>query len=148
MRLHLPQILYFVYYLNAMLKRLSKTLFTNYLCSFFVSFVLNFIYYLIHAKSTGYDFGHVIPLLIAGEFFINLVLLFMSAPVLFLVNPQMWDKIIVRVILYFSGPVVFIFACLSANLRSGDIEVYLLTGLVFLIIHTIFYRKLMRQSCQ
>ena len=133
---------FFIYMAKKLLLDLAKT----YLFSFVVSFIVNFIYYLVHSKNAGngYDFGHVLPLLIVGALYINFILLIMSLPALFLHYPHIWSNVIVRSILYFSGPVVFLVAILSMDWKEGDSLVYLLTCLIFLAIRLVFYLRLTR----
>jgi hypothetical protein len=69
----------------------------------------------------------------------------MTLPVLFLSNPHIWNNLISRSLLYFSGPVVFIITILTTGLQQGDFEVYLITGLIFFVIHTVFYFKMIKR---
>jgi len=129
-------------FLSGMTKKLIADLFKTFFISIILSFAVNIIYYLI-ARHPNYDFKHVVPSLVVGGLLMNSILLIMSFPVLFLSYPQLWNNLTIRLLLYFSGPIVFIIATLNMGWHAGDSEIFLFTGLVFLIIHAIFYRRLL-----
>jgi hypothetical protein len=124
--------------MKALLIQLLKTL----IISIILSLVANTLYYSIFAKSANY--GDIIPLLIKGSLFLNTIILIMTLPVLFLSYAHIWSNVISRSLLYFSGPVVFIITILTTGLQHGDLEVYLITGVTFLVIHTVFYFKMIK----
>jgi hypothetical protein len=128
--------------MKALLIQLSKT----FIISIILSLVANALYYSIFTKSA--DYGHVIPLLIMGSLFLNIIILIMTLPVLFLSYPHIWGNVISRSLLYFSGPVVFIITILTTGLQHGDFEVYLITGVIFLVIHTGFYFKMIKRRAR
>lgn len=125
---------------------LIRSLFKTFIISIVLSIVVNCSYYYISQRDKGYDSSHVIPLIITGGIFINVIVLIMTLPSLFLTFPHLWINKIVRILLYFSGPVVFIITVLSIGWKEGDSEVYLLTGMVFLIVHTIFYYRITKKQ--
>jgi hypothetical protein len=125
---------------------LIRTLFKTFITSIILSIAVNCTYYYIGQRAKGYDTSHVIPLIITGGFFINVIILIMTLPSLFLTFPHLWNSKIVRLLLYFSGPVVFIITVLNISWKEGDSEVYLLTGVVFLIVHTFFYYRLTKKQ--
>ena len=129
-----------------MFKKLCWKLLKTYIISFVLSTAVNFVYYSIITNSAAKDYSHVIPLLLMGGFFINITLLMMSLPVLFLTYPHLWKNITVRILLYFSGPVVFIVSVLSMGWHHGDREIYLFTAICFIMVHAVFYYKLTRSA--
>lgn len=124
-----------------MTKKLIADLFKTFLISTVISFAVNLIYYAV-ARHPDYDFKNVVPSLVVAGLFMNSILLVMSFPVLFLSYPHLWNNLTVRLLLYFSGQIVFIVATLNMGWHAGDSEIYLFTGIVFLIIHGVFYRRL------
>ena len=129
-----------------MFKKLLWNLLKTYIISLVLSVIVNFIYYTIITNSAVKNYSHVIPLLLMGGFFINITLLMMSLPVLFLTYPHLWKNITVRILLYFSGPVVFTISVLSMGWHHGDSEIYLFTAICFIIAHVFFYYKLSRSA--
>jgi hypothetical protein len=122
------------------MKGLFKNLCKTFFAAVILSLTVNTVYYALTRKPDAAAYSHIVPLLIIGSIFINLIIGIMTLPTLFLSAPRFWDNRVTRYALYFSGPVVFIIAALSAGLHKGDQEFYLSTGLIFLLIHFIYYR--------
>ena len=66
-------------------------------------------------------------------------------PILFLSSAELWSRVPFRVILYFSGSVAFIITAVFIKQMQQDKIVYLLTGFIFLVTHSIFYYKLVKK---
>ena len=133
------------FYLS-MAKQLILSLFKTFIISVVVSIAAVCIYYAATQKSN--DYAHVVPVIASGALFLNGMLLIMSVPVIFLSYPNIWNNKIVRVILYFAGPLVFFATTLTLKLSNADKTVYLLTVFIFLIVHTIFYIKTIKNADQ
>jgi hypothetical protein len=126
-----------------MFKQLLKSLFLTFITSILVSTAAVSVFYAITQKTN--DYSHVVSLIISGTFFLNCILFIMSLPALFLYNPDLWNKLVMRVILYFSGAIVFIITSLLLNLQGNDKVVYLSIGVIYLLTHAIFYYKLIKR---
>jgi phosphatidylserine synthase len=81
-----------------------------------------------------------------GIVFLNMIIFVMSLPSLFLTNINYWRNLPVRLLLYFSGSVVFIITALCMKLQPADKLVYLATGFIFIIVHAVFYYKTVKQK--
>ncbi|WP_183560252.1 hypothetical protein [Mucilaginibacter sp. SP1R1] len=119
------------------MKGLAKKLFKTFLFSVILSIVANSIYYTVTQK--GGDYSHVLTSLSEGIVLLNIIVFVMSLPSLFLVNPAYWNNLSVRLLLYFSGSVIFIITALSLHLQPSFKVVYLVTGGIFLLVHSVFY---------
>jgi hypothetical protein len=126
------------------MRQLTKNLARTYIFSLVISLIFNLVYYAVVRRAA--DYANVIPLAVVGELFITLIITIMTLPVLFLSNPKIWNNLISRRLLYFSGPFVFIIGALTAGLQEGDFEFYLFTGIIFLIVHTIYYFRLGKKT--
>jgi hypothetical protein len=122
------------------MNQLTKNLARTYIFSLGISLSINMVYYAVVRKAVTY--ADVIPLAAVGELLITLIITIMTLPALFLSYPKIWNNLTARVLLYFSGPVVFIAGVLTAGLKQGDFEFYLFTGIIFLMVHTIYYFRL------
>ena len=80
-----------------------------------------------------------------GTLLLTVILSIMTLPVLFLLNANFWNTLVARVVLYFSGPVVFIVAAITLPLSSSDKKFDLLTGIIFLLTHGVFNYLLVRK---
>jgi hypothetical protein len=127
-----------------MAKKLLKNLFTTFILSIIVSIAAICIFYAVSQKGT--DYGHAVPLIIKGSLYLNLILLLMSSPALFLSYPHIWNNKAAKFLLYFSGPIVFVITTLSLKSGNADKVIYLLAGLMFLIIHSLFFYKLTKSN--
>jgi hypothetical protein len=119
------------------MKGLPKQLFKTFIFSLFISIAANSIYYAI--KQKGLDYSHGLPAIFEGIFFLNIMVFVMSLPTLFLVNASYWNNLAVRLPLYFSGSIAFIVTAMSMKLQAEEKVVYLLTGAIFMIVHSVFY---------
>ena len=126
-----------------MIRRLLKYLFTTFILSVVVSIAVICIYYA--AIHKGGNYSRAVPLIIKGALYLNFMMLLLSSPVLFLSFPNIFKNSIIRFILYFSGPIVFIIAAISFPPGTNK-TIYLLTSMVFIIIHSVFYYKLSRKQ--
>jgi hypothetical protein len=88
--------------------------------------------------------GTLIKHMIAGIFILNIILFIMALPVLFLSFPNVRGNIFIRLLLYFLGPLFFIGVVCFTDMDSLTKHFYLLSGLVFLVVHTIFYLKFVK----
>jgi len=61
---------------------------------------------------------------------------------LFLAFSSYWSNVLVRVMLYFCGPVCFIIAVFNIRLKPQDGFVYLVAGIVFIAVHGWFYYRM------
>jgi hypothetical protein len=119
------------------MKERTKQLFKGFLFSLIISVAASCIYFA--ATQKDIDYSHVISPIMEGVFFLNIIVFIMSLPSLFLVNPLYWRNLPVRLLLYFSGPVIFIITTVCLKLQPSYKVVYLITGVVFLIVHSVFY---------
>jgi hypothetical protein len=122
------------------MNQLTKNLARTYIFSVVISLSFNLVYYAVVRKAA--DYVDVIPLAVVGELFITLIIIIMTLPALFLSYPKTWKNLTARLLLYFSGPVVFIIGVLTAGLKEGNFEFYLFTGITFLIVHAVYYFRL------
>jgi len=119
------------------MKGLPKQLFKTFLFSLILSAAASSIYFAVTQK--GQDYSHALPGVFEGVFFLNMMIFVMTLPSLFLVNPVYWNNLAVRLPLYFSGSIAFLVTALSMKLTPSDKFVYLLTGAIFIIVHSVFY---------
>jgi hypothetical protein len=131
-----------------MVKKLLISLFKTFVISIILTIILNTLYYTItkyYATTTNdYDYKEAIPLIIAGAFFLNILLFILSLPLLFLSQPGFWNNKLLRLLLYFTGPILFIIAVLGAPMGETDKTVYFLTVLSFTVVHAILHYKLIK----
>ncbi|ASU35283.1 hypothetical protein [Mucilaginibacter xinganensis] len=125
-------------------KTILLNLFKTFILSLIISIAIFSAYYGITRK--GADYGHAVQLIMVGAFYLNGILLMMALPALFLAYPSIWMKPVFRLFLYFSGPLAFILTNFTLPLNSVDTIFYILTGVVFFIIHAIFYYKLVKKN--
>lgn len=119
------------------MKIIPKQLFKTFLISVILSIAANSIYYASMQKDA--DITHALPHIMEGAAFLNIIVFIMSLPALFLASPLYWNNVTVRLLLYFAGSVIFIITALSLKLQPADRVVYLLSGGIFLIVHSVFY---------
>jgi hypothetical protein len=128
------------------MKVTPKNLFKTFIFSTLLGIAATSIYYSISQKDNGYDYGHVVPFIIEGSIFLNLISIIMSLPGLFLNQSNLWANSWLRLVLYFSGPVLLIFTVIFGQINSSDKTIYLLILTIFLITHAIFYRKMIKNN--
>ncbi|WP_184549346.1 hypothetical protein [Mucilaginibacter sp. FT3.2] len=119
------------------MKALAKQLFKTFLFSVILSIAVNSVYYAVTQK--GIDYSHALPAIFEGIVFLNIIVFIMTLPTLFLANPLYWNNLVVRLPLYFSGSIAFLVTALTMQLTPSDRVVYLVTGCVFIIVHSVFY---------
>lgn len=125
------------------MKERTKQLFKGFLFSLLISVAASCIYFAVTQKNI--DYKNVISPIMEGVFFLNIIVFIMTLPSLFLVNPLYWNNLIVRLLLYFAGPIIFIITTLSLSLPPSYKIVYLITGVVFLLVHSVFYYLIVKK---
>lgn len=131
-------------YETGMGKTILLNLFKTFVLSIILSIAVSCIFYAVVRK--GADYGHAVPLIVEGAFYLNCILLMMASPALFLSYPSIWGKPVIRLFLYFSGPLAFILTDLTFPLNSPDTMFYLITGVIFFIIHAVFFYRLLKKE--
>jgi len=121
------------------MKILLINLFKTFIISVAITAALSCIYYTVLQKDS--DYSKALPAIVSGVFLLDLILLVMSLPVLFLSYSSYWSNSLVRLLLYFCGPVCFIIATFNIKVKPQDGYVYLATGVIFLLVHAFFYYK-------
>ena len=121
---------------------LTKNLFKTFIITTVVAVALNCVYYVIVQRGQSYDYQHAVTLIAGSTLVLTVILLIMTLPSLFLNYPQYWANKLSRVLLYFSGPVVFIIAVFNIRAGINDKVVDLITVAIFLSIHSFFYYRL------
>jgi hypothetical protein len=119
------------------MKVLARQLFKTVIFSVILSIAVNSIYYAITQK--GADYSTALPKICEGIVLLNIIVFIMSLPSLFLVNPAYWNNLPVRLPLYFGGPAAFIVTIFTMQLPPQYKVIYLITGFIFLIVHSVFY---------
>jgi hypothetical protein len=128
------------------MKGLPLILFKTFIISVIVSIALNCVYYAIVMKAGGADYGYAVPLIIRSSLYLNFIIGIMSLPMLFLYNINYWRSVQGRLLLYFSGPILFLVVILNVQMSPTTKTGHLLTGAVFLIVHSVFYYRLTRKN--
>lgn len=123
---------------------LVKNLFTTFIIATALAIGANCAYYIYLMHGNAIDYQSVATKIAGATLLLTVILTVMSLPVLFLVNVNYWNNQSLRLALYFSGPVVFLIASLTLKAHTSDQIFDLLTGAIFLIVHTIFYYFIMR----
>jgi len=119
------------------MKSIPKQLFKTFLFAAAISIAISCIYFSVTQK--GVDYSKSLPTIVQGILLLNIIVFVMSLPSLFLVNPAYWNNLTLRILLYFSGSVVFIITSLFLHLPPSSKVVYLVSGGVFLLVHAVFY---------
>ena len=130
------------------MKGLPVIFFKTFIISIIVAIAVNCIYYAIVMRSAAVNYGQVVPLIIERTFVLNIIIAIMSLPMLFLYHVNYWNSIAGRLLLYFSGPVLFLIAIFYVGISPTSKAADLLTGLVYLIVNSIFYYRLTRKNKQ
>ncbi|WP_259070641.1 hypothetical protein HDF24_17160 [Mucilaginibacter sp. X4EP1] len=126
-----------------MTKKLLRSLFTTSIISIAISTAATCIFYSVLLKNA--DYGHAVQQIISGVFLLNCILLIMSLPILFLGNAELWNNKPFRLIMYFAGVIFFIITASLLKIGQHDREVYLMTGVIFLLVHAFFYYRLTKK---
>jgi len=58
---------------------------------------------------------------------------------LFLANPAYYNNLSIRLVLYFSGSVVFVITAFRLQLNPENKTLYFITAISFIIVHSVFY---------
>ena len=127
-----------------MLKTILLNLVKTFIFSLVISIAASCIYYIVVEK--GSDYSKAIPVIISAQFYLNGILLIMAAPALFIPNPSIWNNPAWKLFLYFAGPLAFIITNFIAPKQSLNNTIYIIAGIVFFIIHAIFYYKLTKNA--
>jgi hypothetical protein len=131
-----------------MRKLLLTNLFKTFLYSTILSIACTSLFSILYFKTKhvqDVNYTKIISSIASGSLFLNLILLIMTLPALFLSYPHIWANKVLRPVFFFLGSVVFIATTLFSKLQQGDIELYLFTGILFLIVDFIFYKKFVNQ---
>jgi hypothetical protein len=111
-----------------------------------VSVAVNCIYYAILTRSGDHDYAHAVSLIMERTFFVGIIIAVMSLPMLFLYNPNYWNSMLSRLLLYFEGSLLFIVAVFFVTTDPLTKTSDLLTGAVFFFTNCIFYYRLTRKK--
>ncbi|MDR6944589.1 hypothetical protein [Mucilaginibacter pocheonensis] len=128
------------------MKIIPKQLFKTFLISVILSIAANSIYYASMQK--GADITNALTTIMEDATFLNIVIFIMSLPALFLASPVYWNNLTVRLLLYFAGSIIFIVTALSLKIQPANRVVYLLSGGIFLIVHSVFYYFTVKKARQ
>jgi hypothetical protein len=118
---------------------LVKNLFTTFITATALVIGANCAYYFYIMHGNIADYQSIATKIAGASLLLTVILSIMSLPVLFLLNVKYWDNLSLRLILYFSGPITFIIAALILKAHTSDQPFDLITGCIFLIVHTLFY---------
>ena len=127
------------------MKGLPLILFKTAILAVVVSIAANCIYYAVISHSGDRDYAHAVPLIMERTLFLGVIIGIMSLPMLFLYNPNYWNSLAGRLLLYFEGPVLFIISVFYVSKSPVTQTSDLLTGSVFFIINCIFYYLIIRK---
>lgn len=128
------------------MQALTKNLFKTFIISTVLAVAANCIYYAIIQHGQIDDYQQVVSKIAGGTLLLTVILLIMSLPVLFLLNKSYWSNKLVRVLLYFSGSLVFIIAVLIMQANQAEKVFEFITGIIFFIVHSIFYYNVTKRS--
>lgn len=128
------------------MQALTKNLFKTFIISTVLAVAANCIYYAIIQHGQIDDYQQVVSKIAGGTLLLTVILLIMSLPVLFLLNKSYWSNKLVRVLLYFSGSLVFIIAVLIMQANQAEKIFEFITGIIFFIVHSIFYYNVTKRS--
>ena len=118
---------------------LAKNLLSTFVISTALAIGVNFGYYAYLMRGSTFDTLAIAETIAGGTILLTVILAVMTIPVLFLQNINFWNNVIVRVLLYFSGPVVYLIASFSQSVSDTEKTFHFLTGGVFLLVHAVFY---------
>jgi len=118
---------------------LVNNLFKTFIISTVVAIALNCAYYAYIVHGSPIDYAHTVTKISGATLLLTVIISIMSLPALFLLNANYWNNLWVRISLYFAGSVVFIISVLTSLLNPSDKIFDLITGIVFLTTHAIFY---------
>lgn len=134
----------FAYFCGSMtFKKLYSALLFTFALSFLVTLVIGTVYLMVRFKDQ--DKQQIIENVFKADFYLNMILLIMSAPALFLTNKDLYHKKLFRLTFYFGGCLVFLLAAVASKMRSDNMIFYLAAGLIFLVFHFFSYRRMVRE---
>jgi hypothetical protein len=126
---------------------LFKLLFRTFITSILIGAAANSIWYAyIYHHPTTVNYSHIISLILELTLVLNIELLVMSLPVLFLQYPQIWGSRVTRLLLYFAGPVVFLATVCVMKINPLNRTVYIITAVIYILVHTFFYFRLIKKT--
>jgi hypothetical protein len=128
------------------MKGLHLVLIKTIIVAIIVAIAVNCIYYAILTRSGQHDYAHAVSLIMERTFFVGIIIAVMSLPMLFLYNPNYWNSISSRLLLYFEGSILFIIAVFFVATNPLTKTADLLTGTVFFFTNCIFYYRLTRKK--
>jgi hypothetical protein len=121
------------------MKALARQLFKTFLFSVIISIVASAVYYSLQHKGVSQDLNGVLPSLSESVALLNIFILIMTLPMLFLANPAYYNNISIRLVLYFAGSVVFIITAFRLQLSPENKAIYFITAISFIVVHSVFY---------
>jgi hypothetical protein len=124
---------------------LIKNLLSTFVISTLLAICANCGYYAYLMRGNSYDLQSIALSISGGTLILTVILAIMSLPALFVQNKNYWDNVIVRLLLYFSGSVVYMVASFVQSASYSEKRFHILTGIVFLLVHSVFYFVAVRQ---
>jgi len=118
---------------------LAKSLFTTFIIATALAIVVNTAYYIYIIHGNTIDYQSVVTKITGATILLTVILAIMSLPVLFLLNINYWNNLWLRIMLYFSGPIVFISASVILKANTPDQLFDLITGGIFFFTHAVSY---------
>lgn len=120
---------------------LPKILFRTFMLSLLIGIAVTCIWFAVVNKPGGVAYSRVLPTIIVGALYFNVILGIMSVPVLFFANPAIRKSTTMKILLYFAGPAIVIITTLLSHNSDINRTFYLILAGVFTIIHTFYYFK-------
>ncbi|QEM04386.1 hypothetical protein DIU31_013020 [Mucilaginibacter rubeus] len=121
------------------MKALARQLFKTFLFSVIISIVASAVYYSLQHKGVSQDLNGILPSLSESVALLNIFILIMTLPMLFLANPVYYNNLSIRLVLYFSGAVVFVITAFRLQLNPENKTLYFITAISFIVVHSVFY---------
>jgi hypothetical protein len=118
---------------------LPKILFRTFILSTIIGIAVTCIWYAFSHQDGSGDYAHALPKIIIGALFLNFLLVGMSLPVLFLANPAIRQNTVMKLILYFAGPIVLMITVLVTKSSHNTRIFYLMLAAAYTIIHAFYY---------
>jgi hypothetical protein len=129
-----------------MARKLLINLFTTFIISTIVTIAVIELYYYHTEKSDSSGYTHILQIISTGSLFLNAILFIMTIPSLYLASPNIWNNLAARLLLYFSGPIVFLITVLTVHSLPLQAIFYIIPAIIFIIIHSFFYYRLIREQ--
>jgi len=120
---------------------LPKILFRTFILSVIIGIAATCIWYALAHRQDGIDYSKVLPKIVIGSLFLNIILAGMSLPVFFFANPAIRQNKAMKLVLYFAGTVVLIITVLVSKSSENTKVFYLILAVIYAIIHTFYYFK-------